>query len=430
MNNSDPAKLDYTKVMDANRQAFLAIGGIRTAIEKNEPSLTGLVQNAFECLGTLASQYIQVRHEERDHVENAYQNAFARALYFSDEYSALQSGQRQAKEIEALLDPHSPEGLFSAIENVPEDFASKEGLDLSKADTAHGLLRYLHQRLIEAAFDARKLKEAYNSTSLDNVYNLTIGKGIFHLVDLDGQIDCPPDSSGEISEKDVLNTAIQPIFKYYKKELPTKGRKEEFYIFLRRDAINAHVQINCHSAEIDIILDGDKSSMRFNYNEFLNANWEARTNYFTKGLQLLGLNTTFSRPYSASYREVRFDQVTANVEQADEESVRAMATELMRLIASSTDINCSWSGGYTENYVTVEDGLKAFFSCKHTNIDDWLRKVERESDSMHGSMAQRVPPLIKEVRDMPPLEKIARERRKKLGIHIDVSDDATKDTTK
>jgi len=388
---------NFKNILLANAQAFDAMGSLRTrASDTNATAqdLTAIVHDAFSNVAVMAEEYIHVLPKERTSLRNAFSRSYENAIYVIQQISVVNGGDCASTPpyglLQGLFSQNGNDDLFRYVEELPKEF--EHDINVSYVTTLHGMIRFLHQRLIELAFDAKQLENEYD------LARLQVGNGTFHLLDLDNQIVTK--NGKELSKKDILCRPLHAIFDFYEKDIPTAG-SEEYYAFLKKNAINAHVSINCHSAEIDAKLQGNCSLLSIRYNEYLNENWRERLQYLRSAMTFLGMTSTIKNTKGVqTNRTVRNDSIVARKE-CDETSVYSTITELVRLLASSTHLNC-----VKFDQLTVDDALKVFFEGKTTNL------YENVFNGMCNIDAEQVA----RVKDLASIETLVEKRLKKLGI--------------
>jgi len=399
-----PYTIDFKRLMQANADAFDAMGNIRQkAVEPGDSDLHKLLETSFSNVVIMAREYIKTYPEQQNNIKNVFSNAYANACYVVDQLQGMKNnGKENSEEYFKLLDDKYEKGLFKLVDSLGTEFEEKkEGIDINAVKTLHELIRYLHQGTIEMTFDARKLKD----TSSD-LYSFCLNNGTFYFMDLDNQIAAKNKSRG-IEREQILCRPVQAILDFYAQNIRTAG-SETFYIFLKKDAINAHVKINCHSAEIDAKLNGDTSFVKLRYNEYLNANFLARISYLSNAMKYLGFDVKVAskelKEVEGSTCDVKTNAIVAEKKNVDEKSACGTLTELVRLLASSTDINCSLSNSENKKYST-NDLLKVFFESKYTNL---------HGDLFHGDETRSE--IDKKLKKFPVLQKVVKNRLKELKI--------------
>ena len=399
--------IDFREFMRANASAFDALGKIRSsAREPGKPDIYSPLEAAVSNIAVMARGYTTMLPKEKGVIRRVFSGAYDNACYVVAQLQAMiNAGQQESEEFSRLLSDTYERGLFKLVDSIDPEFDKKSRLDASTVTTLHELLRYLHQRSIEVTFDASMLEG--NTSGLSH---LLLNQGEFYFMDLDNQVDCTQRQSSSqrqedncINREQILCRPAQAILDYYAQQIHTAG-SEKYYMFLKKDSVNAHVKINCHSAEIDAKLDGDNSYVRIRYNEYLNANFNGRLDYLSQAMRHLGFDVTLaSEVKSNTTYSVKTDAIIAGKSNVDEQSAYATLTELVRLLASSTHINCSL--GDNQNY-TTDDLLKVFFDGICTNLHEELL----------ASYPTRKDKITSRLRKLPALDEVVKKRLETLGI--------------
>jgi len=363
---------DLRTVSEANEKAFEAMGNIRPLLLSGKKrTLVDTVNEAFKNVGVLASEFIQCEPSQVELVKEAFSLAYANTLEVIEKaiiLSTLKGGSRST-EAHQLLDSNASKGLYKLVESLPDQFeGSKPDYKIQHVNTLHGLIRFFHQRLIELSFDPKTLIDN------ENLVSYSLGKGRFALLDIANQINpAAKERKKKIARSDIYCKPMQAILDFYAQSHESM-ESEQYHCLLMRDAINLHVKLNQHSAEINAKLDGERSHIRFSYREFLNAAWRDRIDYISEGMRLLGfkiLSTQKNLDTDGSTK--KSEAIVAEKKEADEQSVYGSLTELARLLASSTHLNCEFE--HLNGLITYQDALKIFFNGS-TNVYNEMNKVQ------------------------------------------------------
>jgi hypothetical protein len=374
--------IDFVRFLEANDNAFKYMGEIREkAISKDREGLVNVTNEAFRQVGVMAVEYLKAKPEEEKLVKQsfsvAYDNATRTILLVG---KMLNIANGEIPQYKTLFDEENINGLYHKIEFLPKEFdAGTEDYNLKHVQTLHGMIRYLHQRGLEATFDARALASSDCDTYSEHVTKFRMHRGDFKIIDLDNQITQEGKkriSNGySLEEKDIINRPMQAILEFYKQGIQTQSI-DYYNMFLKRDSMNLHVKLYQHSAEIDTVLKGDKSYIKFRYNEYLNDAWRDRITYIKTGIELLGFDVAEAKRNIVTDWDHKNEMIRAD-KTSDEESIKGTLTELVRLLTSTTHMNCAFES--INGFIDPEMALKMFFSGD-TDMRSKFEEIQCRSD--------------------------------------------------
>ena len=381
-------ELSFKQLMDANAAAFDAMGDLRKSalINANTKSLTSIVHNAFSHVATMGDMFIRGFPEEEQSLQTAFSYAYENAIYVAQQLDLLKSYGANDAAIEDVLSAETPNGLFQRVEFLPEEFETAESPTLAPVTTLHGLIRFLHQRSLDIAFDPKSI-----NPNDEIISEVRVGNSKHYIIDLE---DRGTRGKNFLTYETVTCKPLRAIMDFYSTGIPIIGR-QVYRSFIRKNTLNAHIKINCHSADIKATIDGDNSSLSLRYNEYLNEEWRQRIVYLSKSMEYLGFRVDVANNSDdITNCSIKTNAIFAR-KTGPEKPIYASLTEMIRLLASSTDINCTFTHA---KYISPQMLMQVFFEGNVTDLScDIFDKISYEiNDHKPLFSAPRSPELNEE----------------------------------
>lgn len=271
--------------------------------------------------------------------------------------------------------------FFEQVLNLSPEIIdpSKPSFAIENVKTLHDLVRFLHEKSIDAMFERGKIAEEGGFTySVNSVY--------FNLLDIN-----KPESKGKA---DVKSLQCKPLEAIVEAINPIEdGMTARIDTLLDNDYVNAHFALGCHSADLSAMLSGKGSFVDVKYNETGYPNAPRRQAYLEKVLVALGFKVNSSgRTLKAMLR----DRLEDTTEKALKEAARALIT------CKDLDI-----GSYLNTNEDVEFAFKYFM-----NGGNYVRKVLRAKRATDKVFEKG----LKYDEVLPWLEHSLKEKLKELDV--------------
>ena len=237
------------------------------------------------------------------------------------------------------------EVLAEKVERLSDELQSpkSKSFSLKNCKTPHDLIRYFHQKGSDVLYHFRK--------------------NGFQSIRHNGREYCINDVGNALNNGHLLSKPVLAIAAFYKQERSRQREGDETYrIIASAKWARFQVKLGCHRAEIETLLEGEKSFVRVRYTDINSDYARQRKEYVLKVLNRLG--------FTSASAGKRISAANA-IYKGEEKKTTKRITELVALLASTRDIDiCSSLPNH------VDCAVEAFFDGV-ININNYLKAGDR-----------------------------------------------------
>lgn len=358
----------YTALQEKNAKAMTALFSIRTNTEK-EDNNKEVIKYFFEAMNVIKSL---ARHYAKMDSSASLSSILKKVRSVKERALSTVSSLQIALNLydhDSGVTKDLKEELLTRVENLSETMKDpkSEQFSIENAETPHDLIRYFHQKGVDAMFDMNSCKYGNEDYGVGQVYDKLIEiescKGaIINILDLEdklpkkGLLKKLKDVEGYKPLKTIINL-------YTQKGLQKKG-SEAFNVIVSSDKLLTQVRLGDHYCEIEAKINGNDDYVKFFFRDTPCSQYENaknRTKYVVTVLKRLGFKV------EPNGRETR-------AEWRGKKHASQMLKEVLRLNVSTKDLDLYES--CIQKY--PKRAVNAFLKGK-TNIWDELMKWDSQN---------------------------------------------------
>lgn len=356
----------YTKLVESNDKALDHLASLRdyAKSEKSQKQKNQVVKTFFEAMDSIrdmAKHYSKIdSSSDLELMLESISSVEEKALRTVESLQiALNIGYKCSGVMKKV-----EEDLYAKVENLTKNFqdTSSKKFSIENAETPHDLIRYFHQKSVDAMFDIKTLKKSRRGAFI----RIPLQSGTIEVIDLEGKLKKEDMEDLDMKDLDIEKIHCKPLKAIL--ELYTSNNfesSESFRAMIFNEKLASQIELGCHYSELEAQI-GSKNMIKFffrdtHFKEYENAKY--RSKYVRTVLKKLGFEV-----------ESKGNKTKAEWAGKDEKKAYKTLQEVVRLALSTRDLDLS--GSHIDEY--PNKAVNAFFKGV-TDIQSYLDKYDSKN---------------------------------------------------